>query len=244
MAVCCLKTRECLCFDARGSLISRMPAVPGVCQTALSPCGRFLYQLSSEADCIHTRCTASGELLWAAPMGVFPRMMKSSPDGAHLLAAGGALDEAYVFTAPDLQKEHTIHTRHPCFLADFTHQGMVLVCATGGEDIHTAVYRLHSGKLRPRKLMELPGEPCALCMCPDGVHALLSTGDGVMKMNTETGLLLWNRPEWAYAMRIDCRGEQALISDTLDGCAWLISHHRPWERTRLFKGNGPQACFV
>jgi len=242
-AFACQKTRRCLCVDRRSfSLISQMPSVPGVCGMALSPCGRFLYQLSAEADCVHTRCTATGDLLFAAPAGVFPRMLNLR--GRQLLIAGGAVNEACLLSAPELKREQTITTRHPCFGADFDQEGLTLVCAMEGEDIHTAVYRLKAGKLRPRKIAELPGEPGGVCVCPDGRHALLSTGDGLMKMNLDTGLLLWNRPEWAHAMRIECRGEWALASDTMDGCAWLFSHHRPWEKRLLLKGSAAQACFM
>jgi len=243
MAFACAQTRECVCMRTRDqAIISCMPCVPGVNAMGLSNCGRFLYQLSAEADCVHTRCTATGDLLFAAPAGVFPRMLNLR--GRQLLIAGGAVNEACLLSAPELKREQTITTRHPCFGADFDQEGLTLVCAMEGEDIHTAVYRLKAGKLRPRKIAELPGEPGGVCVCPDGRHALLSTGDGLMKMNLDTGLLLWNRPEWAHAMRIECRGEWALASDTMDGCAWLFSHHRPWEKRLLLKGSAAQACFM
>lgn len=221
-----------------------MPAVPGVCAAALSPSGRFLYQLSAEADCVHTRCTATGELLYAAPAGVFPRTMKPDTEGARLLVAGGAVNEAYIFAAPELRREATVTTRHPCFAADFYGQGMVLVCAMEGEAIQTAVYVLATGKLRPRKVAELPGDPCGLCVCPDGRHMLLSTRAGLMKVEIETGRLIWNRPEWAYGMHVECRGEWALLSDTMDGNAWLFPHDRPWEKRLLLRGSAAQACFL
>ena len=77
----CQQTRQCVCLDQKThAVISSMPAPPGVSGMLFSPCGRWLYQLSSEADCIHTRLTATGELLYAMPCGLFPRcrrMIKS-----------------------------------------------------------------------------------------------------------------------------------------------------------------------
>jgi len=245
VAVCCQQTRQCVCLDSRThAVISQMPAPPGVSGMIFSPCGRYLYQLSSEADSIHTRLTATGELLYAMPCGVFPRCMKMDADGKRLLASGGAAAEAYVFDAPQLTAARTVYTRHPCFAADFWQEGLVLVCAVEGEDIHTAVYTLMEGKVRPRKLMELPGMPGSICVCPDGEHALLSTADGLMKISLTDGTIRWNRPEWALCMRVQCRGEQALVSDTLDGSAALIHLEKPWEKQVLFRGSAVHACFV
>ena len=244
-ACACAQTRECVCVRSRDSmLLGRMPCVPGVNSMCFSSCGRYLFQLSSEADCIHARSTAAGELLFAAPAGVFPRMMRLINGGQNMLAAGGAVGEAYVFSLPELRRIRTIETRHACFAAAQWRDGLVLVCAAEGEDIHTVVYTLPKRSLRPRKLMELPGLPGSISICPDGVHALLSTGDGLMKVHLPTGALLWNRPEWALCMRMECRGDSALVSDTLAGDVWLMNHHRPWEREQIFQGNQAEACFL
>lgn len=243
MAFCCRQTRECMCVRQRDfSLISRMPCVPGISAMHLSPCGRYLYQLSSEADCVHTRAVCTGELLYAAPSGVFPRMM--TMDGGHLLVAGGAVGEAYLFSLPQLFLQRIIHTRHPCFLAGRWKEGYALVCAAGGEDIHTEVFTLSQRGLRPRSILEVPGMPAAMHVCPDEEHMLLSTGDGLMKINLKTGTILWNRPEWALSMSIDVRGDLALVSDTISGRVCLMNHHRPWENKILFTGRDAQACFT
>ena len=47
-------------------------------------------------------------------MGVFPRAMCLAASGRRLLAAGGAVDDAYLLTAPALVRERTIHTQSPC----------------------------------------------------------------------------------------------------------------------------------
>lgn len=245
MAVCCAQLRDCLCMEKQGGgIISRMPCVPGVSFACLSPCGRYLYQLSSEADCVHTMGTAAGELLFAAPAGVFPRMMHLDHSGERLLVAGGAVNEALLFHAPELTVEKVVTTRHPCFAASFWKNGLVLVCAVEGEDIHTAVYTLAEGKLRPRRLLELSGHPGMLCVCPDGIHALLSTADGLMKIALETGRVIWNRPELALGMRLECREQAVLVSDLPDGSARLIHQERPWEQHLLTQGAAAQACLL
>lgn len=243
-AFCCQQSRECYCFRGMdGTLLSRMPAVPGVCGMLFSPCQRYLYQLSSEADCIHTRISATGELVYAAPAGVFPRMMTLDRRGRSMLCAGGTIGECYIFSLPELAVERVIHTPHPCFAVDEWKDGLVLLCASEGEAIHTVVYTLGRRALRVRTLAELPGLPGSLCVCEDERHAMISTQDGLMKMCLQTGSVEWNRPELALSMRIDCRADGVLVSDSLDGKVRLISAVRPWMEKVLFSGRSTQACF-
>lgn len=243
--VCVGGNRECLCLTCHGLReISRMPAAPGLAALCLSPCGRYVYQLSSEADSVHTRLTATGDLIFAAPVGVFPRAMCLDASGRLLLAAGGAVDEAYLLTAPELVRERTIHTQSPCFAAGFWRGGLLLVCAVEGEDIHTAVYTLAPGTPRPRKLIDLPGQPGGLCVCPDGVGALISTRDGLMKLDIPQGRLLWNLPDLALCAGLCCRGSMALVSATLGGQVRLLSHYKPWLSKTVFTGTDVHACFL
>ena len=243
--VCVGGNRECLCLTCHGLReISRMPAAPGLAALCLSPCGRYVYQLSSEADSVHTRLTATGDLIFAAPVGVFPRAMCLDASGRLLLAAGGAVDEAYLLTAPELVCERTIHTQSPCFAAGFWRGGLLLVCAVEGEDIHTAVYTLAPGTPRPRKLIDLPGQPGGLCVCPDGVGALISTRDGLMKLDIPQGRLLWNLPDLALCAGLCCRGPMALVSATLGGQVRLLSHYKPWLSKTVFTGTDVHACFL
>lgn len=243
--VCVGGNRECLCLTCHGLReISRMPAAPGLAALCLSPCGRYVYQLSSEADSVHTRLTATGDLIFAAPVGVFPRAMCLDASGRLLLAAGGAVDEAYLLTAPELVRERTIHTQSPCFAAGFWRGGLLLVCAVEGEDIHTAVYTLAPGTPRPRKLIDLPGQPGGLCVCPDGVGALISTRDGLMKLDIPQGRLLWNLPDLALCVGLCCRGPMALVSATLGGQVRLLSHYKPWLSKTVFTGTDVHACFL
>ena len=243
--VCVGGNRECLCLTCHGLReISRMPAAPGLAALCLSPCGRYVYQLSSEADSVHTRLTATGDLIFAAPVGVFPRAMCQDASGRLLLAAGGAVDEAYLLTAPELVRERTIHTQSPCFAAGFWRGGLLLVCAVEGEDIHTAVYTLAPGTPRPRKLIDLPGQPGGLCVCPDGVGALISTRDGLMKLDIPQGRLLWNLPDLALCAGLCCRGPMALVSATLGGQVRLLSDYKPWLSKTVFTGTDVHACFL
>lgn len=242
--VCCRKTRDCLCLCGRTHRqLMRAPCPPAPAAIRPSPCGRYLYILSTEADCVHALYLGTGELCYAAPAGVFPRCMRLHPSGRMLLVAGGAAHEAYLLRAPELQREATFGTRDACFAADFWRGGLVLVCAADQEDIQTVVYTLAPGKLRPREVIRLPGQPGGLCVCPDGASALLSTPDGLMKLDLAAGRLLWNLPEWPLCMGLSCKGGLALVSDTLTGQVCLLRHEQPWLSRTLCAGTDAQACF-
>lgn len=242
--VCCRKSRDCLCLCASTfAPLLRMPAQPALAALCPSPCGRYLYQLSSETDAVHALRVGTGEICYAAPAGVFPRSMRLHPSGRWLLTAGGAMKEARLLSAPELSREATFHTRGACFAADFWQGGLLLVCAIGEEDIQTSVCTLAPGKVRPREIQRLPGQPGGLCVCPDGISALLSTPDGLMKLDIPTGRLRWNLPQWALCMGISCKGGLALVSDTLNGQVCLLHHEQPWISRILARGTDAQACF-
>lgn len=245
MLVCCRAARECLILDRRtGEPLLSVPAMPALGELLVSPCGRYAYQLGSESDAVHTRHLGTGELLYAAPAGVFPRTLRLIMGGSALLASGGASGEAYILRAPELTRERVISTRGACFAADAWQGGLVLACAAESEDIRTDVYILPPRAVRPRLLISLPGQPGTLRVCPDGCTALLSTPDGLMKLCLLSGRLLWNLPEWALSMKIHIKGGMALISDTLSGQASLIWHEQPWLNRVLMKGDNAQGALA
>ncbi|MDD3335169.1 MAG: hypothetical protein PHI98_06570 [Eubacteriales bacterium] len=242
--ICCRQSRDCLCYSAKTRQPTlRMPAPPELAALCPSPCGRYLYQLSTEADTVHTLHLNAGELCYAAPVGVFPRSMRLHPSGRWLLIAGGAAPEAILLRAPELVRDNVFYTKGPCFAADYWRGGLVLVCAAEGDDIQTVVSTLAPGALRPREVQRLPGQPGGLCVCPDGTTALLSTPDGLMKLDLSSGKLLWNLPEWALSMKIHCQGGWALLSDAPNGQVCLLRHEQPWIRRILLNGTDAQACF-
>ena len=120
----------------------------------------------------------------------------------------------------------------------------MLLCAVEGENLQTAVCLGRPGRPRTREIQRLPGQPGALCVCPDGGSALISTPDGLMKLSLPGGELEWNLPEWALCMGLCCQGGTALVSDALCGRVCLLDLRRPWENRILFQGTDAQACFL
>lgn len=201
--LCCRKNRDCCCLSRRTLQVEKIfPAPPALAAALPSPCGKFLYFLSTEADAVQTVSLEKGELRCAAPAGVFPRSMKLHSSGRLLLCAGGAVNEACLLNAPDLTVRHVFYPKSPCFGADFWREGVVLLCAVEGEELETAVCVARPGRPRAREIQRLPGQPGALCVCPDGVSALLSTPDGLMKLSLPEGKLEWNLLEWALCLSL------------------------------------------
>ncbi len=241
LIICCRKSCDCMLMSARtGEPLISMPAMPELSGICVSPCGRYIYQLGSESDSVHARHSGTGELMYAAPVGVFPRTIKPTADGHALLVSGGSMNEAYILRAPELTRERVVYTRGACFSADVWQGGLALMCAVEGNDIQTAVYTLPPRGVRPRLIIKLPGQPGAFTVCGDGQTALLSTPDGLMKLCLLTGRLIWNLPEWALCMKIHIKGNMALISDTLDGKACLLCHEQPWISKVIASGDNVQ----
>lgn len=158
--LCCRKNRDCCCLARRTLQVEKIfPAPPALAAALPSPCGKFLYFLSTEADAVQTVSLEKGELRCAAPAGVFPRSMKLHSSGRLLLCAGGAVNEACLLNAPDLTVRHVFYPKSPCFGADFWREGVVLLCAVEGEELETAVCVARARTARAREIQRLPGQP-------------------------------------------------------------------------------------
>ena len=241
----CEKTRSChLIHRKKLRQEMKFPAPPGVSALCPSPCGRWLYILSAEADMVHAVHLGTGQLSYAAPAGVFPRSMMLSPSGQEILVAGGAENEALIFSLPDLAPSWRIHTRHPCFGAAYWKNGLVLVCAAEGYDIQTVICILPKGKRRPRELLRLPGLPGTLQVCPDGVSALISIPDGLLRISLLTGQILWNEPAGALCMELSQKKGRILLSDLPTGKVLLLPENEPWPKKWVWQGSSPRACFL
>lgn len=223
---------------------ARFPALPAMSAMCASGCGRYLYQLSSEADCIHTRHLGTGELLYACKAGVFPRDMKLKAGGRLLFVAGGASGEALIFRAPELLPYAQVRVKGCCCGVDQWQGGLVLVCAVEDNDIHTSICTLPPNKIRPTEILRLEGQPGGLCVCPDGYTAIVGTLDGLMKICLTTGRLLWNLPGIPLCSHISCRGDLALASGDIKGQVQLFPHEQPWLAQSLYAGGEVDACFA
>ncbi len=239
----CRQERDCACISRHTREERyRIPALPALSALCPSACGRYLYQLSSEADCVHTRHLGTGELLFSAKAGVFPRDMKLY--GHQLLVAGGASGELLILSAPDLMPYAQFHVNGCCCSAQFWQGGLAILCAVEDNDIYTALFTLAPHKVKPWELIRLEGQPGGFCVCPDGHTALLGALDGLMKICLHTGRVLWNLPQVSLCSCIHCHGDMALAAGDIGGHVRLVPHEQPWLARTLYTGVEPEACFV
>ncbi len=239
----CRAQRDVLCVSRRTlAQAARLPALPAMCAMCPSPCGRYLYQLSGEADALHTRSLQTGELRYGCRFGVFPRDLRCR--GRLLLASGGASGEAALFSAPELRLLARALLPGAVCAADFWRDGLVIVCAVEEGDIRTVVYTAASLAATPAELMRFDGPPGGLCVCPDGVTAIFGALDGACRLSLITGRALWNLPQYPLCGRVCCRGDAALLSDCVNGRVGLVPCDRPWAARTVYRGSDAQACFL
>ena len=239
----CRRERNCSCICRQTyqelAIIPAMPALSAMCP---SPCGRYLYQLSCEADSVHTRHLGTGELLYSTKAGVFPRDMKLR--GRHLLVAGGASGELFILSAPDLIPHAQLQAGGCCCSVDYWKGGLIFVSTFGDNDMYSVVFLLSPSQIRPTPLMRLEGQFGGMCVCSDGQSAILGALDGLMKICLLTGKILWNLPRLSLCSHITCRGNMALVSGDIGGHVELIPHEQPRLARTLYIGSDPDACFI
>lgn len=234
----CQAQRDVACYS-RQTLreVQRMPALPALCAMCVSPCGRFLYQLGEENDCVHTRLVATGELLFSCEQGVFPRDLRLHSSGRALLVAGGASGEATLLRAPELTQAAKLSVEGAVCAAAFWRGGLALLCAVEDGDIRTVLYITTSFAATPRELFRTDGQPGGLCVCADGVTALIGTLEGVLSLSLQTGQLLGRLSGCPLCGRIEMRRGHALLSAAANGQIAL-------DGRTLYTAPESQACFV
>lgn len=241
----CRRDLECCCFS-RHTLkeLYRIPALPALGAMCVSACGRYVFQLSSEVDCVHTRHLGTGDLLYGCKVGVFPRDMKLHSKGQLLLVAGGASGEVILLRAPKLVPYAQFQAPGCCCSVQSWRGGLAVLCAVENDQIETSLLTLAPSGLKPVELLRLEGQPGGLCVCPDGETALLGSLDGLMKICLRTGEVLWNLPHVVYCTDLACQGNLALAAGDMAGQVHLFPHEQPWLAKTVFSGGETQACFA
>ncbi len=233
---------ECLRRDTLKPVRS-FPALPAMSAMCVSPCGKYLYQLSSEADCVHTRLLATGELLHACPAGVYPRDMKLDEAGKHLLVAGGASGELLLLSAPDLRLVWRMRLPGVVCACDFLQGRLAVLCAVENGDIQTALMTLLPPRRAPELIDLTPGQPGGLCAAGSGMVAMGALR-GLSLVSTHRRRVMWTLPSVALPACLQQRGGVLLVSDTLDGSVVRVPVMQPSAAQTLFVGGEAQAAYV
>ena len=223
-ALCCAAGRvycagggRCAVYDARSARPCFSFAVPGgVC--ALRGFGGLICALSGDADSVTAYSPRTGDIVFTAPAGIWPRGMAISPDGRRLAVAGGAAGEALVLDET-LRLVRRFPVAGTAVDVGFSRKGLLALCAVGEEQTGGRLVRLGPGG-EAVELLSFPHAPAALCVLPAGPWVV--GGDGQLFGLTAAGKLRFRRPCGDPAAIRPCpRG--ALICDSLRGEVRLLS---------------------
>lgn len=167
--VCCAGRGRCAGFDARTGEQRWDAALPtGVC--ALASLGGLACALSQDADSVTALCAQTGETLFNAPAGVYPRDLCADQQGRHLAVAGGAAGEILILDAAlrCVQKYRVPGTVcGVCFLP----RCLMALCAVEDGELSARLFRISfrgvteeafKQALVPSCLCALPGGGCAV----------------------------------------------------------------------------------
>ncbi len=209
--VYCAGPGECRCYSAgTGEMLGVFPVPTGVC--AMACLGGMVYALSSDSDSVSAFHPETGQLLIAAPAGMYPRALCKSPCGRYLAVAGGAAGEILIF---DGQLRPVGRRRVPgtacgvCFLP----RGLCALCAVGDGEISSRLYCI-SPRGNVEERFAHPAPPCALCALPGGGCLVGCHGE-----------IVCLRPDGKISFRLPCAypakflqtGRETLLCDAWQG---------------------------
>ena len=228
----CAGPGRCFCCAKEGGgALFDFPVPSGVC--ALTAAGGAVFALSADADSVTAFSAPSGELLFSAPAGVYPRAMCLSPCGKYLAVAGGAAGEALIFDR-SLTCLKRYRTAGAVCAVCFLTRALAVLCAVGDRELSS-----HLLFISPRGVTEeifsCDSAPCALCALPDGRCVLGCHGE-----------IIALRPDGKLSFRFPCPFPArlypsrmgVLVCDPWQGKVFLL------RGGTLYAGNAPEDAIL
>ena len=215
--VYCAGQHACACYDRRtGETLFEVPLPTGVC--GLTVLGSRLCALSSDADSVTAFSALTGEVLFSAPAGMYPRDLCASRQGRYLAVAGGAAGSLLLL---DDCMRPVREYRLPgtvcgvCFLP----RCLAALCAVEQGDITARLMRI---SFRGVKEETAAAALVPSCLCPlaDGGCAVGCMGEvALFKQNKKAALRLpypcpvrIRQSAWGPLICDACRGDVTLLN--------------------------------
>ena len=221
---------------------SWLPAAPGL--EAMCPCesGRYLYELSGEADALICVDVKSARPVFSIKCGCYPQDLCLHPSHSMLAAALGATGEISVYQAPNLVLQKNYRVPGIATRVAFIKQGIVFLSAVEKGEVHTMLGLIRHGAKAFEEVALFKGLPGALCALPDGSIALSVWGQ-IIRLWIRPFKVLFSYPLDGLVTHIEQAQGQLLLTDTASGAVSLIGIYPPHQRRQLFRGEWVHGIF-
>ena len=231
--VFCAGQRCCVCVDRRtGEALFDVPVPTGVC--AMAVMGEAVCALSADADSVTAFSVKTGELLFSAPAGAYPRDLCVSPQGRLLAVAGGAAGNV---TLMDGGLRPFREYRLPGTVCGvcFPPRCLMALCAVEqGDAVASRLLRL-SARGTQQEIAASPLPPACLCALPDGGCVMGCMGEAVLFSPRRQAVL---RRAFPCPARIRPSARGPLVCDPCRGGVFLLTGES------LYRGKSPQDALL
>lgn len=213
--VYCAGAGRCLCCRGNtGEALFDFPVPPGVC--ALRLFRGMICALSTEADSVSAYDPDTGQMLYAAPAGTYPRDLCAG--GRWLAAAGGAAGEAVLMEGA-LRRASAFRVPGTACAVGFQPRGLYVLCAAGEEEPEARLMRV-SFRGVGEEMYADPQPPASLCALPDGGCLVGCRGSVTLLRRDGSPAARW---PCAYPARLRLCARGALACDSWQGRVRLLN---------------------
>ena len=163
------------CDPASGETLLDGCAPPGVCSLAVL--SDRLCALSSEADSVTAYSVHTGQTLFSAPAGIYPRDLCVSRQGRFLAVAGGAAGEVLLLDR-DLRFLRAYPLPGTVCGVCFQPRGMAALCAVENGALSARLFFIRYRGIT-QEVATFPLLPSCLCALPGGGCAAACHGEAI-----------------------------------------------------------------
>ncbi len=219
-----------------------LSSAPGLEAMCISQNGRFLYQLSGEADTLLCVDVKTAQPLFSVKCGCYPQDLSLHPAYSLIAAATGAAGEIKVFKTPDLTPHSTYRVPGIAARVAFAKTGLVFLSAVEKGDVHTMLGLIRHGSSSFEELALYKGLPGSLCILPDGT-VVLSVWGQLIRVRLRPYKVLFSKPVEGLITHIAQDSGELLLTDSALGQVSLMPLNQSRQMLPLYQGDWVYGVF-
>ena len=228
---CAGQGRFFCCDRENGQTLYDAATPPGI--NALAVLGDRVCALSADADSVTAFSALTGEILFSAPAGSYPRDLCVSRQGKYLAVAGGAAGRVYLMNA-DLRCLRAYPVPGTVCGVCFLPRGLAALCAVETGELSARLYAIRYRGLT-EEIAAFPMLPACLCAMADGACAAACHGEAILISANKKAAY---RQPVSCPVRIRPSRLGPLICDSWQGTVF------PLGGVPLYKGPCPQDALL